>query len=207
MKIIAATRNKNKVKEIKNILSEAGITDVVTLDEAGVEGDVEETGTTFEENALLKARAAFEATGLPAVADDSGLMVDVLGGEPGVYSARYAALDNADAPEGNSDDDENTAKLLRKLEGVPENERTARFVSAIAYVDGKGEDICVLGKVEGIITGEKRGEGGFGYDPVFFYPPFGRTFGEASAEEKNSVSHRANGLHALCEALRKRGLN
>ncbi len=207
MKIVAATRNANKVKEMKKILADAGITDVITLDEAGVEGDVEETGVTFAENALIKARAAFEATGLPSVADDSGLMVDVLGGEPGVYSARYAALDDEKAPMGNSDDDANTAKLLKKLEGVPENERTARFVSAIAYVDGKNEDICVLGKVEGIITGEKRGNGGFGYDPVFFYAPFGKTFGEASADEKNSVSHRANGLHALCDALKKRNGN
>lgn len=201
MKIIAATRNKNKVAEMKDILSEAGITEVITLDEAGVEGDVEETGTTFAENALLKARAAYMATGLPSIADDSGLSVDVLGGEPGVYSARYAS-ENGE----NSDDDANIEKLLGKLKGVPENERTARFVSAIAFIDENGNEICTIGKCEGIITGEKRGSKGFGYDPVFFYAPFGKTFGELSEEEKNSISHRANGIKALCEKLKNKGV-
>lgn len=199
MKIVAATRNRKKAVEMKDILREVGITEVVTLDEAGVEGDVEETGATFAENALIKARAARDATGMPSIADDSGLMVDVLGGEPGVYSARYASTDGE-----NADDEANIDKLLEKLAGVPENERTARFVSAIAYIDADGNEICTVGKCEGIITGSRRGEGGFGYDPIFFYPPFGKTFGELSDTEKNSISHRAAGIKALCEKIKNK---
>lgn len=199
MRIVAATRNKKKAAEMKEILTQVGITDVITLDEAGVVGEVEETGETFSENALIKARAAFEATGMPSIADDSGLAVDVLGGEPGVYSARYASTNGE-----NADDDANTEKLLEKLKGVPENERTARFVSAIAYIDKDGNEITVIGKCEGIITGSKRGDGGFGYDPVFFYPPFGKTFGEMSEAEKNTISHRAAGIKALCEKLKNK---
>ena len=199
MKIIAATHNKKKAAEMKRILSDIGIADVMTLDEAGITEDVEETGTTFAENALIKARAAFAATGLPSVADDSGLSVDVLGGAPGVYSARYASADGE-----NASDEANLDKLLENMKGVPDGERTARFVSAIAFVDGVHEDICVLGKVEGIITGERRGDGGFGYDPVFFYAPYGRTFGELSDSEKNEVSHRGAALRALKNALQSR---
>ena len=140
--------------------------------------------------------AVHKATGLAAIADDSGLCVDALGGEPGIYSARYASEDGE-----NSDDTKNNEKLLSKLDKIPENERTARFVSALCFIDADGTEVSAIGKCEGIITREARGEGGFGYDPLFFFPSFGKTFGELTAEEKNEVSHRANAVKVLKEKL------
>ncbi|MCH5186951.1 MAG: XTP/dITP diphosphatase [Oscillospiraceae bacterium] len=195
MKLIAATQNKNKLREFREILEPLGF-EIITEAEAGAEIDVEETGRTFEENARLKAKAIHEATGAAAMADDSGLCVDALGGEPGVYSARYGGLD---------DDKERLNLVLSKLAGVPEAERTARFMCAIVFIGADGRETVSVGSVEGYITGEPRGESGFGYDPIFFSPELDKTFAEADAAEKNAVSHRGRALAKLCEMLSCRG--
>lgn len=197
MKIVAATNNKHKVREL-TALFESQDTELVTLKEINFTDEIIENGSTFLENARIKAMTVHKATGLPCIADDSGLCVDALGGEPGIYSARYAS-DNDE----NSDDLKNNEKLLSKLDQVPENERTARFVSALCFIDADGTEVSAIGKCEGIITREARGEGGFGYDPLFFFPGFGKTFGELTAEEKNEVSHRANAVKILKEKLEK----
>ncbi|MBE6704337.1 MAG: XTP/dITP diphosphatase [Ruminococcaceae bacterium] len=197
MKIVAATNNKHKVSEL-TALFESQDTELVTLKEINFTDEIIEDGSTFLENARIKAMTVHKATGLPCIADDSGLCVDALGGEPGIYSARYAS-DNDE----NSDDLKNNEKLLSKLDQVPENERTARFVSALCFIDADGTEVSAIGKCEGIITREARGEGGFGYDPLFFFPGFGKTFGELTAEEKNEVSHRANAVKILKEKLEK----
>ena len=195
MKIVAATNNKHKVKEL-TALFQGSDTELVTLREIGFTDEIIEDGATFLENARIKAMAVHKATGLASIADDSGLCVDALGGEPGIYSARYASEDGE-----NSDDKKNNEKLLKNLDPVPENERTARFVSALCFIDADGTEVSAVGKCEGIITREERGEGGFGYDPLFFFPSFGKTFGELTAEEKNEVSHRANAVKILKEKL------
>ena len=179
MKIILASNNKNKLREFKNILEPLGY-EVLTQSEAGADIEAEETGTTFEENAYIKAKAAYDITHLPVIADDSGLEVDALGGEPGIYSARYA------------EEGKRCAKVLSKLEGVPDEKRTARFICAVCYINEKGESFTVKGVCEGKIGYEKRGTNGFGYDPIFMYGD--RSFAELSAEEKDSVSHRADAL-------------
>lgn len=187
-KLVVASGNKNKVKEIKALLGNRF--EVVSMKEMGVFVDVEETGTTFEENALIKAKAVYELCGLPAVADDSGLIVDALNGEPGVYSARYAGEP--------CDDAKNNEKLLFNLKNEPN--RAARFVSAVVLYDGKTA-VTGFGTVEGSIIDEYRGTNGFGYDPLFLVTELNKTFGEASDEEKNSVSHRARALQSLTEKL------
>lgn len=197
MKIVAATNNRHKVKELV-ALFEGNDVELVTLGDIGFTDEIIEDGDTFLENARIKAMTVHKATGLACVADDSGLCVDVLGGEPGIYSARYAS-ENGE----NSDDKANNEKLLSKLKDVPDNERTARFVSAICFIDEDGTEISVLGKCEGIITRQEMGEGGFGYDPLFFFPQFGKTFGELSASEKNEVSHRANAVKMLRVKLKE----
>ena len=195
MKIIAATKNKNKLREFGEILK--GF-EIISQDEAGVDIDVEETGTTFEENSLLKARAIFEATGITAIADDSGLCVDALGGEPGVYSARYG---------GEGYDDEGRVQLLLKnMKEIPEEKRTARFVCAITMV-GKEGIITARGECEGKIDYSPKGENGFGYDPVFFVEKYGKTMAEISPEEKNSISHRGKALKIFAEKLNKKEYN
>ncbi len=195
MKIAAATNNKHKIKELKALFAFNGA-ELLTLDEIGFKSEIIENGSTFSENARIKAVTVHKATGLACIADDSGLCVDALGGEPGVYSARYASANGE-----NSDDQKNTEKLLSKLSAVPENERTARFISALCFIDSDGTEISAIGKCEGIIAGEVRGNGGFGYDPIFFFPQYGKTFGELSEEEKNAVSHRANAVKALSKKL------
>lgn len=195
MKIVAATNNKHKVAEL-TALFQGSDTELVTLREIGFTDEIIEDGSTFLENARIKAMAVHKATGLASIADDSGLCVDALGGEPGIYSARYSSEDGE-----NSDDKKNNKKLLSKLEEIPENERTARFVSALCFIDSDGTEISAVGKCEGIITREERGEGGFGYDPLFFCPTFGKTFGELTADEKNSISHRANAVKILAQKL------
>lgn len=197
MKIAAATNNKHKVRELTALFSGSD-TELVTLKEIGFTDEIIEDGSTFLENARIKAMAVHKATGLAAIADDSGLCVDALGGEPGIYSARYASEDGE-----NSDDQKNNEKLLSKLDKIPENERTGRFVSALCFIDADGTEVSAVGKCEGIITREARGEGGFGYDPLFFFPAFGKTFGELTAQEKNEVSHRANAVKILREKLDK----
>lgn len=195
MKLILATNNAHKMREIFEILG-AEFPDMVTLKQAGLEIDVEEDGSTFAENAIKKAEEVLKFSGYPAaLADDSGLIVDELGGAPGVYSARYAG-------EGHNDAD-NNAKLMRDMAGVPTERRTCRFASAVALAREGKETICVMGYAEGLLLTEARGSNGFGYDPYFFYPPFGKSFAELSAEEKNSVSHRKHALEALLEVLRQ----
>jgi XTP/dITP diphosphohydrolase len=186
--VVLATRNKGKISELSELLSDYGL-DVQGLDAFPRVGGVEETGATFEENALIKARAVAEATGLVALADDSGLEVDALGGAPGVRSARYAGPQATDP--------ENNAMLLRNLAGVPEQERSARFRCVMAAVSPRGDTLVAHGTWEGVVTLEPRGDQGFGYDPLFFDPGLGRTSAQLSREEKNARSHRGKALRAL----------
>ena len=191
MKFIIATHNMKKQAEMQRILSPLGV-EVLTAEMAGVTlTDVEETGATFEENAVLKAENGCRESGLPCIADDSGLSVDFLGGEPGVYSARYSGT--------HGDDEANIQKLLKKLEGVPEEKRTARFVSVVCVCFPDGRELTVDGKCEGKIGFEKHGDNGFGYDPVFMVGQ--KSFAELSADEKDKISHRGNALRKLAQVL------
>ena len=196
-KFIIATNNAKKLVELDRILNPLGI-NAVTARDAGVDlGDVEETGTTFEENALIKAMSAFEKSGFPAIADDSGLMVDALDGRPGVYTARYGG-------EGLSDK-ERYMNLLDEMKDIPKDKRTARFVSAICCVLSKDEVITVRGECVGEIAFEPSGEGGFGYDPIFLYE--GKSFALLTPEEKDSISHRGKALRLLREELLKKNID
>lgn len=191
MKIIAATNNANKVREFREILNDF---EIITQKEAGVDIEVEETGTTFEENSYLKAKAIYDATGLPVIADDSGLEVDALGGEPGVYSARYGG-------EG-LDDNDRMMLLLENMKSIPDGKRSARFVCVITMVSDEGS-FSVRGECEGEIAWEPAGENGFGYDPVFYMKEFGKTTAQMSPEEKNAISHRGKALRKFAENLKK----
>ena len=192
MRVVLASQNRHKLAEIQAILEKYDI-ELVLQSDLGVEIDVDETGTSFEENSELKARAVMEATGLPAIADDSGLCVDVLGGEPGIRSARYGAPDCVT-------DRDRLNFLLQNMRGVRSEERTARFVCVITLLWPDGRKLAARGSCEGLITFEPRGEDGFGYDPVFYVPAMGCTFAQMGAERKNAISHRANALRRL-EAL------
>lgn len=193
MKILIATHNKKKREELERILSPLSI-DVVTDTDVGCTlRDVEESGASFEENALIKAKAGCEDSGLPCIADDSGLVVDALGGAPGIYSARYCGV--------HGNDEANNDKLLKELENVPDEKRTARFVCAICCVFPDGKTINVNGSCEGIIYRERHGKGGFGYDPLFNCG--GKPFGEITGEEKDKISHRGKALKILAEELKK----
>ena len=193
MKLLIASNNAHKVREIEEILSDY-FDEMVTLREAGLVIDVVEDGRTFRENAVKKAMETLEKSGFDAaLADDSGLCVDALDGAPGVYSARYAG-------EGH-DDTANNDLLMERMKAVPDEKRTCRFVSCIA-LSRKGRPVLVAeGKAEGLLLRAPAGENGFGYDPYFFYPPFGKSFAELTAQEKNSVSHRRAALDALRKAL------
>ena len=193
-KVVLATGNPGKVRELADLLSAFGL-DIVAQTDLGVES-AEETGLTFIENAILKARHAAQITGLPAIADDSGLAVDALGGAPGIYSARYAGEAASDR--------ENLEKLLNALETVPDGERQAQFHCVLVYLR-HAEDPTPLvchGSWPGIIAREAAGSGGFGYDPIFFVPTEGKTAAELSREEKSAISHRGRALKLLLEALR-----
>ena len=190
-KIVVASGNKGKLREIAEIFRGA---EVVSMKEAGFVGDIEENGATFEENALIKAKAVCQALGAPALADDSGLCVDALDGAPGVYSARYAG--------GHGDDAANNALLLKNLSGKAEEERTAYFESCVALCLPDGRSFTASGRTYGKILSVPEGENGFGYDPLFFSDELGKSFGIASAEEKNAVSHRAKALAALSEKIK-----
>lgn len=192
MKVVLASGNAHKLEEFRRILAPLGL-EVLSQKEAGADIDVEETGTTFEENAYLKAKAIFDHTGLITVADDSGIAVDALGGEPGVYSARYAG-------EGATDDDK-IAKVLRKLEGVPTEKRTARFVCAICCVLTEESHFTVSGVCEGLVAEHKVGDNGFGYDPIFMVGE--KSFATMTAEEKDAVSHRGKASRMFIEELKK----
>ena len=194
MKVVVATRNRGKLREIVALLAGTGL-ELHTIDELAPDAELREDGATFEDNALAKARQAADATGLPAIADDSGLEVAGLGGAPGVYSARYAGLP--------SDDARNNAKLLDALRGVPVAGRAARFRCVAAFVDrGRGVEILRAGDCAGEILDAPRGDGGFGYDPLFLVPALGRTMAELPLDEKNRLSHRAAAFRALASALR-----
>ena len=193
MKLVLASRNAGKLKEMQAILGRMGV-EVLLESQVGLDLEVEETGTTFEENSMLKARAVMEASGMPAIADDSGLVVDALDGAPGVWSARYGGLDS---------DEARTALLLKNLEEVPDAQRTARFVSVITACLPDGRTVQARGECAGVITREPRGSGGFGYDPVFYLPAVGQTFAEMAPAEKNRISHRARSLELFSENWNK----
>ena len=199
MKILFATRNKNKAREVAEILSEyrdaLGEIELMTLDDVGITEDVIENGSTFEENAMIKAKAG-AASGYITLADDSGIEVDALGGAPGIYSARFAG--------GHGDDRANNALLLRKLDGVPKKNRTARYAVAIACVLPDGETFTVRGTTEGLILFDYDGEGGFGYDPLFWSLDLNKSFGRATPEEKNGVSHRGRAVRLAAKELIRR---
>lgn len=194
-KIVFATGNEGKMREVRLILQDLGFP-VLSMKEAGVSLDIEENGTTFAENAMIKARAVWEKTGGIVLADDSGLVVDYLGGEPGVYSARYLGEDT-------SYEIKNQA-IIDRLADAKEEERTARFVSAIAAVLPDGSELVTEGTVEGLIAHEPVGNGGFGYDPIFYLPEYGVTSAEIPIEKKNEISHRGKALEAMKIKLRER---
>jgi XTP/dITP diphosphohydrolase len=194
MKMILASQNKHKLKEIEKITSNFGI-NLITMDEAGLgDMDVIEDSDTFEGNSEKKAREVMEASGLSSIADDSGLMVDAIGGDPGVYSARFSGP--------GATYDSNNKKLLEMMKDVPMDKRTARFVSVVTAVFTDGRKIVARGEIEGIIAFEESGKGGFGYDPLFYVPEKRKTFAELSEDEKNSISHRANALVLFRELLK-----
>ncbi len=194
-KIVFASGNRGKLAEVSRLLSAFGV-DVVPQSEYGV-SDADETGTTFVENSLIKSRHAADATGLPAIADDSGLAVDALHGAPGVYSARYSGSDATDSS--------NIDKLLAELDGVPEAERGAAFRCVASFIDpANPEPLLGEGEWRGRILGARQGTGGFGYDPVFFDPAVGKSAAEFEADEKNAVSHRGQALRSLVAAIEAR---
>ena len=188
MKVILASKNQHKLTELSAILSQLGF-EIALESEYGLDIDVEETGTTFEENSFLKADAVMKASGLPVLADDSGLMVDALDGAPGVYSARYGHK---------ASDKERTAYLLENMKDVPEERRGAKFVCVITCLWPDGRKIVARGECPGVITREVHGENGFGYDPVFYLPELGMTYAELPSEQKNAISHRARALQDFC---------
>ena len=190
--IILASNNKDKVKEVKEILKGY---DIISMKEAGIDVDIEENGTTFEENALIKARAIMKLTGQITMADESGLEIDYLNKAPGVYSARFMGHDT-------SYDIKNKA-LIQKLEGVKGSDRSGRFVCAIAVCFPDGREIVKRGTMEGLIAEEIKGDNGFGYDPIVYLPEYGKTSGELAPEEKNKISHRGKALALIKEELDK----
>lgn len=193
-KLIVASNNEHKIREIKAILKKYDIS-VVTMKEVGIDVDIEENGSTFIENSYIKAKAIFDMLNgeFMVLADDSGLMVDYLNGQPGVYSARFAG------EHGNNK--KNNRKLLELLKGVPYEKRKGKFVSAIVLIVDENTVIKVQGEVKGYILEEERGSNGFGYDPLFFIPKYQKTFAQLSEEEKNSISHRGNALKKLDEKV------
>lgn len=188
MKVILASKNQHKLTELSAILSQLGF-EIALESEYGLDIDVEETGTTFEENSFLKADAVMKASGLPVLADDSGLMVDALDGAPGVYSARYGHK---------ASDKERTAYLLENMKDVPEERRGAKFVCVITCLFPNGRKIVARGECPGVIARAPHGENGFGYDPVFYLPELGMTYAELPSEQKNAISHRARALQDFC---------
>lgn len=194
-KIIFATSNEGKMKEIRMILADLN-REVLSMKEAGIQTDIVEDGKTFEENALIKARTIHKLTGALVLADDSGLEVDYLGGEPGVYSARYMGEDTPY--------DIKNRSIIDRLDQAEGTKRSARFVCAIAAVFPDGDEAVTLGTIEGEISREPKGDGGFGYDPIFFVPEFGATAAQLTPEQKNQVSHRAKALNEMKEVIRKK---
>ena len=197
MRVVLASKNAHKLEEISKITEKFDM-ELILQSELGLDLDIEENGTTFEENSLIKAKAVMEASGLPALADDSGIMVDALGGAPGIYSARYGFDDTLD-------DHGRMMLLLKNTEHVPDDRRQAQFVCVITMVTPEGETIQARGEVHGQLTREPKGENGFGYDPIFYYPPAGCTTAELPSEEKNQISHRGKALQVFYEKLKEAG--
>ncbi len=193
-KIILATNNNNKLKEIRQMLEGSDV-EVISLKEAGITKDVEETGTTFKENATIKAEEICKLTGEPVLADDSGLEVDFLDGAPGIYSSRFMGEDTPYS--------EKNKAIIEKLDGVEVRNRGARFRCVMALVFPDGRQFHTEGTMEGIIANEPAGENGFGYDPIVFLPEYGKTSAQLLPEEKNSISHRGQALREMIEIIRK----
>ena len=197
MKVVLASKNKHKLVEISKITEKFGI-ELILQSQLGVDIDVEENGTTFEENSFIKAEAVMKATGLPALADDSGIAVDALNGAPGIYSARYGFDDSLD-------DWGRLLLLLKNTEHVPDGQRQAQFVCVITMVTPEGQVVQARGEIHGELLRAPVGQNGFGYDPIFYYPPAGMSTAEMSPEEKNKVSHRANALKVFYEKMKEAG--
>ncbi len=195
--MIFATGNMGKLKEIKDILGDIG-EEIISMKEAGIDIDIEENGTTFEENAIIKAKAIMEITGQIVLADDSGLEVDALNKEPGIYSARYMGVDTSY--------DIKNRNIIERLEGVEGNDRSARFVCAIAAAFPNGEVIVTRGTIEGIIAKEPAGTNGFGFDPIVYVPEYGMTTGQMEPEQKNQISHRGKALMEMKKILKERNI-
>ena len=194
MQIILATHNRGKMKEMSSILAHLPVK-LLTLDDFPQIGEIPETGETLKENAFIKAETVHQKTGLPALADDTGLEVVALDGAPGVHSSRY------DGETATFED--NCRKMMQEMDGIPAEERTARFHTVIAFVSNSGNE-WTEGMVEGRILEKKQGDGGFGYDPLFYYPPLKKTFAELNSEQKNNISHRGKALRNFCQILEKR---
>lgn len=192
-RLIFATGNKDKMKEIREILGDLPV-EILSMKEAGIQADIEENGKSFEENALIKARAVCRLAGEMVLADDSGLEIDYLNKEPGIYSARYMGEDTSYHIK--------NSNLIQRLEGVPDQQRSARFVCAIAAAFPDGTVKTVRASMEGRIGYEEKGENGFGYDPIFYLPEYGCSSAEISMEEKNKISHRGKALRAIKDELR-----
>ncbi len=195
MRVVLASKNPHKLQEISRITECFGF-ELVLQSALGIDIDVDESGSSFEENSLLKARAVMEATGLPTIADDSGLAVDALNGSPGIYSARYGFDETLD-------DRGRLHLLLQNMLDVPDEQRQAKFVCVITFLAPDGTAIQARGEAHGVLLRQPAGEDGFGYDPIFYYPPLGKTFAEMSEEDKNRVSHRAVALTILNEKLKE----
>ncbi len=201
MRIVFATGNKNKMIEIREILGSLGM-EILSMKEAGVSGDIVENGSSFAENSMIKARAVFDMLakkndGVESIvlADDSGLEVDYLGGEPGIYSARYMGEDTSYTIKNNN--------IIERLAGVPDEQRSARFVCAISAVLPNGKELSSYGTIEGRIGYEIAGSNGFGYDPIFYLPEYGKTSAEITPEEKNAISHRGKALREMEKLLKE----
>lgn len=195
--IVFATGNEGKMKEIREIMADMDCT-ILSMKEAGIDLDIVEDGTTFEENAVIKAQAVAQACGKIVLADDSGLEIDYLDGAPGIYSARYMGEDTPYT--------EKNAALIRQLDGVEDAQRSARFVCVIAAATPDGEVLTADGVIDGRIAYEASGDHGFGYDPIFYVPEFGKTTAEMSDQEKNAVSHRGKALQKMKALLQEKGL-
>lgn len=194
MKIVFATSNEGKLKEIRSILGEYGF-QIVSMKEMGVNPNIEENGATFEDNAIIKAKTVMEAVGEVVMADDSGLEVDYINKEPGIYSARYMGEDTPQA--------EKNKSIIDRLQNAEDNERKARFVCAIACVFPDGRILTTRGEVEGLIAYEEKGNNGFGYDPIMYLPEFGVTMAEMTSDQKNKISHRFKALRLMGEQIRE----
>ncbi len=200
-KIVLSSNNKKKIAELETLFRQysSDKTEIFSLKDVGIIDPIEENGSSFEENAIIKASVPAKL-GYIGIADDSGLVVDALNGEPGIYSARYAS----DNKKCDSSDSENNKKLLENLKNVAYEQRTARFVCAVACVFPDGEKFTVRGECEGVILNFPSGDGGFGYDPLFYYPPLDKTFAQLTSDEKNKVSHRGKAMREFLEIFKEK---